>query len=172
VPSAAHDAEAASAVAINREIERIDRWTVKPLADATQRKRDGKVLLHSNCRRLVRYCSLPHESFQRRKSSNCSNGVKLSVSLRLGHHFKHGLTIDLASIGKKRLNGRDEGVMFRRRECVDLATFRFDRLARLFVLFNRKLALIGDRFVHRCLHGALQILRPAFEGRPMQENRP
>jgi hypothetical protein len=37
VPSAAHDAEAASAVAINREIERIDRWTVKPLADATQR---------------------------------------------------------------------------------------------------------------------------------------
>jgi hypothetical protein len=84
VPSAAHDAEAASAVAINREIERIDRWTVKPLADATQRKRDGKVLLHSNCRRLVRYCSLPHESFQRRKSSNCSNGVKLQSAYGLG----------------------------------------------------------------------------------------
>src|SRR5262249_28077347 len=118
VPSTAHDAEAASAAVAAQAIDEkasattpantessvstatigantntIIPMTASILAQRTRREPIGPVVTRSG--------ASSHESFQRRKSSNCSNRVKLSVSLRLGHHFEHSLTIGLTSIGKK-----------------------------------------------------------------------
>src|SRR5262245_55709823 len=75
----------------------------------------------------MRCRSLRQESFQPRNLSNCSNRVKLSVSLSLGHHCEHGIAVGPARVGKQRLNSCNEGFVFLWCQRIDLAAFRLER---------------------------------------------
>ena len=81
---------------IDSEIEGIGRGPVKALADAAKRERDRIVLqIHWDRHRSRSLRLFTAESFQRRKSSNCSEYVKLSVSLKA--HQASGTILKITS---------------------------------------------------------------------------